>query len=108
MHMNDSLTPPRTPSGLVGKIAGSLGIGETTLNEVDFDDFFVSETVAETLQELASHLMKSTGEPLKGQKIKAYWVDDSKELVLCAQATDGLHLVRVPEEHWKMKPRRYH
>lgn len=96
------------PKGLIRKIAGSLGIGEKKLHEVDFDDVSISDSVAETLQGLESHINEMLGDAPGKPGIRAYWVKDSKELVLCAQALDGLHLVRVPEEHWRLKPRTYH
>ena len=96
------------PKRLVSKIAGSLGIVEKNLNEVDFDDVSISESVAQTLQGLESHINALLGDVSTSPGISAYWVKDSKELVLCAQALDGLHLVRVPEDHWRLKPRTYH
>jgi len=94
--------PDVTKPELARRVATSLGLGERTLNEVDFDDLFVSESVLKTLHGLAMDILRTADEdqPL----ISAYWVDDSRELVLCADAGKDLHLVRVPRMHWSVRP----
>jgi len=93
---------------LARRIAKGLGIGEMALNEVDFDDLFVSETVVNTMHELAMSILKQASSPDEEPQITAFWVEASGELVLCANSRKGLHLVRVPEHHWTIKPRTYH
>lgn len=93
---------------LARRVAKGLGIGEMSLNEVDFDDLFVSETVVNTMHELAMNILKQAASPEEEPKISAYWVEASGELVLCADSGKGLHLVRVPGEHWTIKPHVYH
>ena len=115
MYSQHHAPAPAHPE-LARRIASSLGIGERNVNEVDFDDLFVSETVIKTMHQLATTLMakdaREMGEPedstASGPRITAFWIDESLELVLCAAAGDGLHLVRVPGEHWTIKPRTVH
>ncbi|MFP5223383.1 MAG: hypothetical protein ACLGSA_13910 [Acidobacteriota bacterium] len=115
MHSQHHVPAPAHPE-LTRRIASSLGIGERNINEVDFDDLFVSETVVKTMHDLASTLMKQDAsrkndldrDTTSGPSITAFWIEESLELVLCAAAGDGLHLVRVPGEHWTIKPRTVH
>lgn len=98
--------PDVTRPELARRVAHSLGLGERNLNEVDFDDLFVSEAVLKTLHGLAMDILSESDEdsPL----ISAYWVDDSRELVLCADSGKDLHLVRVPDRHWSVRPANTH
>jgi hypothetical protein len=92
---------------LTKRIAESLGIGEVSMNEVDFDDLFVSEGILKTLYRAArdtSGPEAQDGVPL----VSAYWIADSRDLVLCAASMVGLHLIRVPEKSWTLKPRTVH
>lgn len=115
MHSQHHVPAPAHPD-LTRRIASSLGIGERNINEVDFDDLFVSETVVKTMHDLASSLMEQDaqrngdldGSSASAPRITAFWIADSLELVLCAAAGDGLHLVRVSENHWTIKPRTVH
>ncbi len=92
---------------LASRLAQTLGIGEKALNEVDYDDLYVSETVIKTLHQLAMSIMTRIARE-EGLQLNAYWVKDSMELVLCADSGNDLHVVRVPEDHWAFKPRTYH
>jgi len=88
---------------LTRRIADSLGIGEISMNEVDFDDLFVSEGILNTLYLAASDAPGSDA-PEGAPLISAYWIADTRDLVLCAASLAGLHLIRVPEKSWTLKP----
>ncbi|GFK94316.1 hypothetical protein NNJEOMEG_02159 [Fundidesulfovibrio magnetotacticus] len=101
LHHAPDLTKPEQAR----RVARSLGLGEAALNEVDFDDLFVSEDVLKTLHGLAMDILRESRDaPI----ISAYWVDDSRELLLCADAGSDLHLVRVPGKHWSVRPAESH
>ncbi|WP_243439871.1 hypothetical protein [Fundidesulfovibrio soli] len=88
------------------RIATSLGLAGGTLNEVDIDDLSVSDTVMETLEDISANIISKNPEAEAG--LKAYWIEKSDELVLCAASEGNLHLVRVPGSHWAVKPHTYH
>ncbi len=100
--------PHSTGPSMAGRIASSLGIGELSLNELDFDDLFVSEVVHKTLEDVAEAIRVKPAAKEVEPGLSAYWVQDSKELVLCASLGTDLHLVRVPDDHWTLKPRTTH
>lgn len=100
--------PAEAPPELTGRIARSLGIGEMTLNEMDFDDIFVSENVVKTLSQLAVTVLGLAEDKRAGARIRAFWRQDSPELLLCAEVEEKLHLLRVPESQWAVKPRTVH
>ncbi len=86
------------------KIAETLGLQDLTLNEVDFDDVFVTEDVLKVLHHVAKTIASKETTPDYAPKMSAYWVEDSMELVLCAASSKDMHLVRVPHDHWAMRP----
>lgn len=107
-HHHHSPAPAPEGAALARRIAHRLGIGELRLNEVDFDDIYVSEEVMRVMGQLSEtlvHHAMGTGEE---NRVMAYWVEDSMELVLCANTGIDLHLVRVPENHWALKPTTVH
>lgn len=109
MHSHHhATTPVKVPGDLPGRIARSLGIGETTLNEVDFDDLFMSENVVKALRHMTFAVLGHLPEGTAGEHLSAYWVDGSMDLVLCADSGEELHLVRVPGEQWTVKPHTCH
>lgn len=93
---------------LVKRIAQSLGIGERSMNEVDFDDLSVSEGFLKTLFRAVSKMVQDAQDHFDDPLISAYWLDDSQELVLCTASQVGLHLIRVPEKSWTFKPHTMH
>jgi hypothetical protein len=107
MHVSHHAPDEPNPE-LTSRVAHSLGIGEMTLNEIDYDDLYVSDTVIKTLHHLAMTILHQVSVPEEGLTIRAYWVEASMELVLCADSGKDLHLVRVPGEHWTFKQRTYH
>lgn len=86
------------------QIAQTLGLEAPALNEVDYDDIFVTEHVLKVLHNVAKALALQETVLDKTPKINAYWVEDSLELVLCAASGKEMHLVRVPQTHWAMRP----
>ncbi len=106
-HHHAPASAPARPE-LAGRIARSLGIGEMNLNEVDFDDLFVAENIVKKLSQLAMSVLGQTLDQEQGAFISAFWVENSMELVLCADTGQEIHLMRVPEAHWTIKPRTHH
>jgi len=89
---------------LTRRIADSLGLGEVAMNEVDLDDIAVSDTILRTLYHAADSMTPGFAHPGDAPLVSAYWIDDTRELVLCAASLAGLHLVRVPAKSWTLKP----
>ena len=98
------LTPNLENLELVKRIAKSLGIGEMSMNEVDFDDLSVSESILKTLFRAVSTMVQDAQDHSEAPLINAYWIDDSRELVLCTASMAGIHLIRVPQKSWTLKP----
>jgi len=110
MHASLSTGKP-AGSDISRRIAKSIGLGRATLNEVDFDDLFVSEATLKALHHMAHKLIRRIAVLDDAPRIKAYWVEETLELVLCALAgKEGkdLHVVLVPEAHWSLRARTYH
>ena len=89
---------------LTRRIADCLGVGEIAMNEVDLDDIAVSDTVLQNLYRTVGNFTSGWPSADDMPLVSAYWIDDTKELVLCAASLGGLHLVRVPEKSWTLKP----
>ncbi|MFZ5427169.1 MAG: hypothetical protein ACOZEN_09345 [Thermodesulfobacteriota bacterium] len=106
-HHHAPASAPARPE-LAGRIARSLGIGEMSLNELDFDDLYVAEKIVKQLSQLAMTVLDQALDREKGAFISAFWVENSMELVLCADTGREIHLMRVPEAHWTVKPRVHH
>lgn len=104
--------------GLTRQIAQSLGIGEMAMTEVDFDDLSVSEKILKTLfraagsmgQCVADHSfsVQDGNDQEKSPPVSAYWIAETRELVLCTASVAGLHLIKVPEKSWTIKPQTTH
>ena len=103
MHAHLQPTPRHRPE-VARKIAETLGLEDLTLNEVDFDDVFVTEDVLKVLHHVAKALARKETVVDFAPKISAYWVEHSMELVLCAASSKEMHLVRVPQNHWTLRP----
>jgi len=97
-------TIPRPQPEDTRQIAETLGLEAPALNEVDFDDLFVTEHVLKVLHHVAKAIALQETLMDKTPKLSAYWVDESLELVLCAASGKEMHLVRVPQDHWTMRP----
>lgn len=107
--MNAQLQPsPRQHPDDARKIAETLGLEDLTMNEVDFDDVFVTEDVIKVLQHVAKAIARKETVVDYAPKITAYWVENSMELVLCAASSKEMHLVRVPQNHWTLRPYTLH
>jgi len=105
--MKDISHAPRSARPeLATRIATSLGLAGKALNEVDIDDLSVSESVMQTLEDISAGIIRKDPEAEAG--LKAFWIEKSDELVLCAASEGNLHLVRVPGTHWAVKPHTYH
>jgi hypothetical protein len=107
MHTSHHAPDQDNPE-LTSRVAHSLGLGEMTLNEIDYDDLYFSDSVIKTLHHLAMTLLQGESLQEDGLSLRAYWVEATMELVLCADSGKDLHLVRVPEAHWTFKQRTYH
>lgn len=101
-------SPAQAHGDLAGRIAKSLGIGEKNLNEMDFDDLYMSENVVKALNHMAFTALGHLPEGEADSRLSAYWVAGSQELVICADSGEELHLVRVPGEQWTLKPHTSH
>lgn len=106
-HQSPRRSPAQRGPELTVRIAATLGIGVTDVNEVDFDDLYVSEEVMKVVGQLASSILREGTDAQSGPRVSAYWIEHTLELVLCADSGKDIHLVRVPEAHWTVKPRTY-
>jgi len=89
---------------LMRRVADCLDLDGVAMNEVDLDDIAVSSNILQTLYRAVDNFYSGRPRRLNDTPlVSAYWIDDTRELVLCAASLGGLHLVRVPEKSWTLK-----
>jgi hypothetical protein len=109
-------TPRQVPAGsLESRIAAALGLGGSTLRPVDFDDLFLSEAAMKALHHVGDLIVahyrrepESHGFSLHSLAMHAHWVEQSGDLVICAEYGEDIHCVQVPARHWTMRNAKYH
>lgn len=87
---------------VAARIADGLGLDIRALNEMDFDDITVSETVIEVLRQLAQSLSDSDPQDTDRPRLSAFWVERSHDLVVAAALRRELGVLVVPSSQWSV------
>jgi len=88
------------------RIKASLQLDGAAINELDFEDLYVSESVLETLRGLAGEALQQAALTRPGETgltLRAFWVEKNRTLILCVKTPSGLRLLQAPEGHWRVK-----
>jgi len=110
MSLNDPFTSP-VEAASVERIKSSLHLEDVALNELDFEDLYVSEAVLETLRGMAGDVYQSAtfgAANLEDVSLKAFWVEKSGMLILSVRSGGVLRLLQAPEGQWKVREGGYH
>ncbi len=88
------------------RIKASLHLDGAAVNELDFEDLYVSESVLESLRGLAGEALQDAARARKSGSettLRAFWVEKSRSLILCLKTPGGMRLLQAPEGHWRVK-----
>lgn len=110
MSLSHTATSP-VEAASVERIKSSLHLEDVALNELDFEDLYVSEAVLETLRGMAGDVYQTVAAEaakLEEVSLKAFWVEKSGMLILCVRSGGVLRLLQAPEGHWKVREGGYH
>ncbi len=110
MSLSYTATTP-VEAASMERIRTSLHLEDVALNELDFEDLYVSEAVLETLKGMAGDVYQSVAgdaATLEDVSLNAFWVEKSGMLILCVRSGGVLRLLQAPEGHWKVREGGYH
>lgn len=105
-------------AGLEQAIAAKLSLNSAQVHEIDFEDLMLKQSVMKTIGSMAGELLRRfMGESADVSaltavapmvKERAYWIEETKELVLAVIVGDETHLIQVPKDAWTVTERSCH
>ncbi|MBF0483014.1 MAG: hypothetical protein HQK81_05510 [Desulfovibrionaceae bacterium] len=117
LHTTSTARQVRVQS-LESRIADALDLGDATLHRVDFDDLFLSEAAMKALHHIGDLIVKhyrregreakSHDFSLHSLTMHAHWVEQSGNLIICAEYGEDIHCVQVPARHWTLRNAKFH